>query len=183
MNHPDENDDDNSVVFDDLELARAELRRLASLAFTSLEVDLPEINCEINFVELSNTEEYSQFKNLEKNIFRRVILLQLEHKPLDINIKARCISYVYDCLKQQYESIEIGHYQKNFFRETLNTNEKMENNDFDISEEIQSVYAQAISKMTEMMNNSMNGYVVLTNSEILIMDSPNKKRSKKCLEI
>ena len=174
---PDENDeDDNSVVFDDLELARAELRRLASLEFTENEVDLPEINCEVNFVELSNTEEYSQFRNLEKISLGDIVTI--EHKPLDINIKARCISYVYDCLKQQYESIEIGHCQKNFFRETLNTNEKMENNDFDISEEIQSVYAQAISKMTEMMNNSMNGYVVLTNSEILIMDSPNKKEAK-----
>ena len=174
---PDENDeDDNSVVFDDLELARAELRRLASLEFTENEVDLPEINCEVNFIELSNTEEYLQFRNLEKISLGDIVTI--EHKPLDINIKARCVSYVYDCLKQQYESIEIGHYQKNFFRETLNTNEKMENNDFDISEEIQSVYAQAISKMTEMMNNSMNGYVVLTNSEILIMDSPNKKEAK-----
>ena len=174
---PSEDDeDDNSVVFDDLELARAELRRLASLAFTSLEVDLPEINCEVNFIELSNTEEYSQFRNLEKISLGDIVTI--EHKPLDINIKARCISYVYDCLKQQYESIEIGHYQKNFFKETLSTNEKMENSDFDISEEIQSVYAQAISKMTEMMNNSMNGYVVLTNSEILIMDSPNKKDAK-----
>ena len=174
---PSENDeDDNSVVFDDLELARGELRRLASLEFTENEVDLPEINCEVNFVELSNTEEYSQFRNLEKISLGDIVTI--EHKPLDINIKARCVSYVYDCLKQQYESIEIGHYQKNFFRETLNTNEKMENNDFDISEEIQSVYAQAISKMTEMMNNSMNGYVVLTNSEILIMDSPNKKDAK-----
>ena len=174
---PDENDEnDNSVVFDDLELARAELRRLASLEFTENEVDLPEINCEVNFVELSNTEEYSQFRNLEKISLGDIVTI--EHKPLDIDIKARCISYVYDCLKQQYESIEIGHHQKNFFRETLNTNKKMENNDFDISEEIQSVYVQAISKMTEMMNNSMNGYVVLTNSEILIMDSPNKKDAK-----
>ena len=174
---PDENDeDDNSVIFDDLELARAELRRLASLEFTENEVDLPEINCEVNFVELSNTEEYAQFRNLEKISLGDIVTI--EHKPLDINIKVRCISYVYDCLKQQYESIEIGHYQKNFFKETLNTNEKMENNDFDISEEIQSVYVQAISKMTEMMNNSMNGFVVLTNSEILIMDSPNKKEAK-----
>ena len=174
---PDENDeDDNSVVFDDLELARAELRRLASLEFTENEVDLPEINCEVNFIELSNTEEYAQFRNLEKISLGDIVTI--EHKPLDINIKARCVSYVYDCLKQQYESIEIGHHQKNFFRETLNTNKKMENNDFDISEEIQSVYVQAISKMTEMMNNSMNGYVVLTNSEILIMDSPNKKDAK-----
>ena len=174
---PSEDDEnDNSVIFDDLELTRAELRRLASLEFTENEVDLPEINCEVNFVELSNTEEYSQFRNLEKISLGDIVTI--EHKPLDINIKARCVSYVYDCLKQQYESIEIGHYQKNFFKETLNTNEKMENNDFDISEEIQSVYAQAISKMTEMMNNSMNGYVVLTNSEILIMDSPNKKDAK-----
>ena len=173
---PSENDeDDNSVIFDDLELARAELRRLASLEFTENEVDLPEINCEVNFIELSNTEEYAQFRNLEKISLGDIVTI--EHKPLDINIKARCVSYVYNCLKQQYESIEIGHCQKNFFKETLNTNEKIENNDFDISEEIQSVYAQAISKMTEMMNNSMNGYVVLTNSEILIMDSPNKKEA------
>ena len=56
-------EDDTSTVFDDLSLAQAELRRLASLEFTENEVDLPEINCEVNFIELSNTEEYVQFRN------------------------------------------------------------------------------------------------------------------------
>ena len=169
-------EDDTSNVFDDLSLAQAELRRLASLEFTENEVDLPKVSCEINFVELSYTEEYSQFKNLQKISLGDIVTFY--HKPLDINIKARCISYVYDCILGKYESITIGSYQKNFFKETASTNKKIEDNDFDFTEQFQSVYAQAISKMSNMMNNAMNGYVVLSNSEILIMDSPDKNSAK-----
>ena len=169
-------DDDTSTVFNDLSLAQAELRRLASLEFTENEVDLPKVSCEINFIELSHTEEYSQFKNLQKVSLGDIVTIY--HKPLDINIKARCISYVYDCILDKYESITIGSYQKNFFKETASTNQKLENNDFDFTEQFQSVYAQAISKMTDMMNNAMTGYVVLSNSEILIMDSPDKNSAK-----
>ena len=169
-------EDDTSTIFDDLSLAQAELRRLASLEFTENEVDLPKVSCEINFVELSYTEEYSQFKNLQKVSLGDIVTIY--HKPLDINIKARCISYVYDCILDKYESITIGSYQKNFFKETASTNKKLEDNDFDFTEQFQSVYAQAISKMSSMMNNAMNGYVVLSNSEILIMDSPDKNSAK-----
>ena len=169
-------DDDISTIFDDLSLAQAELRRLASLEFTENEVDLPKVSCEINFIELSRTEEYSQFKNLQKVSLGDIVTIY--HKPLDINMKARCISYVYDCILDKYESITIGSYQKNFFKETASTNKKLEDNDFDFTEQFQSVYAQAISKMSDMMNNAMNGYVVLSNSEILIMDSPDKNSAK-----
>ena len=169
-------EDDTSTIFDDLSLAQAELRRLASLEFTENEVDLPKVSCEINFVELSYIEEYSQFKNLQKVSLGDIVTIY--HKPLDINIKARCISYVYDCILDKYESITIGSYQKNFFKETASTNKKLEDNDFDFTEQFQSVYAQAISKMSDMMNNAMNGYVVLSNSEILIMDSPDKNSAK-----
>ena len=169
-------EDDTSTIFNDLSLAQAELRRLASLEFTENEVDLPKVSCEINFVELSHTEEYSQFKNLQKVSLGDIITIY--HKPLDINIKARCISYVYDCILDKYESITIGSYQKNFFKETASTNKKLGDNDFDFTEQFQSVYAQAISKMSSMMNNAMNGYVVLSNSEILIMDSPDKNSAK-----
>ena len=175
-NYEAKEEDDTSTIFDDLSLAQAELRRLASLEFTENEVDLPKISCEINFVELSYTEEYSQFKNLQKVSLGDIVTIY--HKPLDINIKARCISYVYDCILDKYESITIGSYQKNFFKETASTNKKLEDNDFDFTEQFQSVYAQAISKMSSMMNNAMNGYVVLSNSEILIMDSPDKKSAK-----
>lgn len=167
-----EKEDETATVFDDLSLAQAELMRLASLEFTENEVDLPKVTCEINFVELSHTEEYLNFQNLQKISLGDIVTIR--HKPLDINVKARCISYVYDCILDKYESVTIGSYQKNFFKETASTNEKMENNDFDISEQFQSVYTQAITKMSEMMNNSMNGYVVLSNSEILIMDTPDK---------
>ena len=168
--------DDTARIFNTLEEAQNELRRLANLEFANSEVDLPKITCEINFIELSQTEEYKDIKFLETVSLGDVVTIY--HKPLGINIKARCIAYVYDCLLDKYESITIGSYQKNFFKETTKTNEKLENNDFDISEQFQSVYAQSISKMTDMMNNAMNGYVVLSNSEVLIMDSPNKLEAK-----
>ena len=171
-----EREDDDATVFNTLEGAQEELRRLANLEFTSGEVDLPKITCEINFIELSQTEEYKHIKLLEKISLGDIVTVY--HRPLGINIKSRCISYIYDCLLDRYEEITIGSYQQSFFKETTKSNEKLENNDFDITSELQSVYAQAISKMSDMMNHSMNGYVVLSNSEILIMDSPDKLEAK-----
>ena len=171
-----EEEDDNVAIFNTLEAAQDELRRLANLEFTSGEVDLPKITCEINFIELSQTEEYKDVKFLEKVSLGDIVTVY--HRPLGINIKSRCISYIYDCLLERYEEITIGSYQQSFFKETTKSNEKLENNDFDITSELQSVYAQAITKMTDLMNHSMNGYVVLSNSEILIMDSPDKSEAK-----
>ena len=171
-NYEEREDDDTSSIYDTLELAQAELRRLAGLEFTENEIDLPKITCEVNFIELSNTEEYSQFKNLEKISLGDIVTII--HEPLNVNMRARCISYKYNCLKQQYDEITIGHYQKNFFKETSNNNTKLENNDLNLDEQFKSVYSQAITKMSEMMNNSMNGYIVLNNSEILIMDTDDK---------
>ena len=171
-----EKEDDTATVFNTLEEAQNELRRLANLEFTNGEVDLPKITCEINFIELSQTEEYKDIKFLETVSLGDIVTVY--HRPLGINIKSRCISYTYDCLLDKYEEITIGSYQKNFFKETTKNNEKLENNDFDITSELQSAYVQTISKMTDMMNHAMNGYVVLSNSEILIMDSPDKLEAK-----
>ena len=171
-----EEENDASTIFNDLSLAQAELRRLATLEFTDNEVDLPKVTCEINFVDLSTTEEYAHFQNLTKVSLGDIVTI--EHLPLGIHMKARCISYKYDCLKEEYEEITIGHYVKNFFTETTNTNNKLENVDTNISEEIQSVYAQAVEKMTELMNKGLNGYVVVNNNEILIMDTEDKTTAK-----
>ena len=171
-----ENEEDTSSIFERLELAQAELRRRASIEFANKEADLPKVTCEINFVDLSTTEEYSQFKNLETVSLGDIVTI--EHLPLNISMKARCISYRYNCLKEEYEEITIGHYVKNFFKETSNTNNKMEDVDLNLSEELQSVYIQAINKMSEMINNGLNGYVVVSKNEILIMDTDDKETAK-----
>ena len=101
-------------------------------------------------------------------------VVTIEHQPLGINIKARCIGFTYDCLKQQYEEVVIGHYQKNFFREAVKTTNKVNNGDLNIAEKLESTYTQAITKMSNMMTTAMNGNVVLSNTEILIMDTDDK---------
>ena len=169
--------DEEDSVFTTLSLAQAELARLATLEFTEKEVDLPSVTCEVNFVELANTEEYSHLKGLEKISLGDVVMI--EHQPLGINLKARCIGFTYDCLKQQYEEITIGHYQKNFFKETANTTNKVTSGDLNIAEKLETTYSQAINSMSNMMTNAMNGNVVLSNNEILIMDTDNKETATK----
>ena len=126
---------------------------------------------------MANTEEYSHLKGLEKISLGDVVTIQ--HQPLGINIKARCIGFTYDCLKQQYEEIIIGCYQKNFFRETVKATNKVTSGDLNIAEKLETTYVQAITKMSNMMNSAMNGNVVLSNSEILIMDTDSKETATK----
>ena len=46
-------------------------------------------------------------------------IVTIYHKPLDINIKARCISYVYDCILDKYESIFAVNSSDDTYKEFL----------------------------------------------------------------
>lgn len=120
-----EREDDDSYIYDNLAEAQAKLIELATNEFIVNEIDLPKTTIDIEFVELSKTEEYKHLKFLQNiNIGDTV---HIYHKPLDINLKSRCIEYVYDCILNKYETITLGSYTKNFFTKTQNTNNTLDN--------------------------------------------------------
>ena len=120
-----EREDDDSYIYDNLAEAQAKLIELATNEFVVNEIDLPKTTINIEFIELSKTEEYKHLKFLQNiNIGDTV---HIYHKPLDINLKSRCIEYVYDCILNKYETITLGSYTKNFFTKTQNANNTLDN--------------------------------------------------------
>ena len=120
-----EREDDDSYIYDNLAEAQAKLIELATNEFVVNEIDLPKTTINIEFIELSKTEEYKHLKFLQNINIGDIV--HIYHKPLDINLKSRCIEYVYDCILNKYETITLGSYTKNFFTKTQNTNNTLDN--------------------------------------------------------
>lgn len=173
-------EDDDSFIYDNLSDAQDKLRELAQKEFEN-GIDLLDVTLDVNFIELSKTEEYKDYKILETIELGDTVTL--EYVPLGIYIKQRCVEYELDVLTDRYNSIVLGDCEPNFFNETnkvigavadavisgkLNINGGISDN------KIQEI----ISDMTEIMTNYLSGYVVITNNEILIMDTDDKETAQ-----
>ena len=166
-----EREDDDSYIYDNLAEAQAKLIELATNEFVVNEIDLPKTTINIEFIELSKTEEYKHLKFLQNiNIGDTV---HIYHKPLDINLKSRCIEYVYDCILNKYETITLGSYTKNFFTKTQNTNNTLDKGELDVkfSGMVNDILQQTQKHLNDSITQAMGGYVYKTNNALYIMDT------------
>jgi phage minor structural protein len=102
--------DEQKQLYSDEQLSMNDIyeimRDYCSDLFETDNIDKPVINYKVNFVELSKTEQYKDLAILEQLDLYDIVTVNVSH--LDINVKARCVKYKYDCLKERYESIELG---------------------------------------------------------------------------
>lgn len=174
-----EREDDDSYIYDNLAEAQAKLVELATNEFIINEVDSPKTTINIEFIELSKIEEYKHLKFLQNiNIGDTV---HIYHKPLDINLKSRCIEYVYDCILNKYETITLGSYTKNFFTQTQSTNNKVDNGSLDIeySGMVNDILQQTQDHLNNTITQAMGGYVYKTNNALYIMDTDDISTAQK----
>ena len=68
--------------------------------------DVPKVNIKVDFTDLSQTEEYKQYSNLEK-VFLGDIVTVFNQK-MGFLKKAKVISYTFDPLLTRYEEMELG---------------------------------------------------------------------------
>ncbi|ELC8461928.1 phage tail protein [Clostridium perfringens] len=101
------NKGENAEGFDTQEQVNEALKNKGK-ELISKGIDKPLVNYSVQFIPLSSTEEYKEYKSLEEILLGDTVYI--EHKPLDINIKARCISLEYDCLNEEMLNCEIGNY-------------------------------------------------------------------------
>ena len=159
--------------FATIEEAENALREAARMLFTEGKIDEPESTYEIEFQELSSTIEYHDDYAVLENIFLGDTV-EVYHEDLDVSISTRCVSYEYDPKSDRYISITLGNVISKFSSSSIKNQEtiidKIESNEKDYQGKLDA----AVEKLTNMINTGLTGHVVITDNEIMIMDTTDK---------
>ncbi len=94
------------VLEDESAETTAQLRQKALELFREDEIDLPKVNIKVDFVPLAKTEEYRDFAALED--VRLGDMVTVINSKMGFSKRAKVISYAWDCLREQYEKVELG---------------------------------------------------------------------------
>lgn len=89
-------------------------------------VDTPVVNIEVNFILLSQTKEYENFKFLED--IKLGDILTIYNKKLNFSKKAKVISYTFDAILNTYEKIVLGDFLDNIANTFSKNDNKINSN-------------------------------------------------------
>lgn len=161
-------DPNDESSYHTLDEAYAELRRLVNEQY-SLGLDKPKININVDWVELSKTEEYKQYANLETVRLGDTITAYI----LGMNYETRVIAIDYNVLKGMITNFQIGTFRPSI-ASSMNTLKQSVN-------EINptSILEQAQNNATELITHAMGGYVYKTQNELYIMDNADPQLAQK----
>lgn len=101
--------------FSTLELLREELKRRCTKEYKN-GLDKPKVNYKVDLVEVANTEDYKDYKKLTTIGIGDDVLTK--DRKLKINVTARCIRLVYDCIEEENAEVELGNFIENYFDKT-----------------------------------------------------------------
>lgn len=166
-----ENADDEDAV--PLEEAYKLLRQAAKDMFAIQKVDQPKANYNVKFQELSQTEEYKDYKHLQSVYMADTVTV--EHQEDGIDIKAKVIAYKYDPIKKEYLDITIGNFKESF----TDVSGRVDLVQEELSNMPGSILDAAKANATSLINSGFGGHVRIYPDRILIMDTKNEKSAKK----
>lgn len=101
--------------FSTLELLREELKRRCKKEYEN-GLDKPKVNYKVDLVEIADTDDYKDYKKLTTTGIGDDVLTR--DRKLKINVTARCIRLVYDCIEEENVEVELGNYIENYFDKT-----------------------------------------------------------------
>ncbi|MBG9640676.1 endopeptidase [Bacillus thuringiensis] len=166
-----ENADDEDAV--PLEEAYRLLRQAAKDMFAIQKVDQPKASYNVKFQELSQTEEYKDYKHLQSVYMADTVTV--EHQEDGINIKAKVIAYKYDPIKKEYLDITIGNFKESF----TDVSGRVDLVQEELSNMPNSILDAAKANATSLINSGFGGHVRIYPDRILIMDTKDEKSAKK----
>ncbi|MFR2113278.1 MAG: phage tail spike protein [[Ruminococcus] lactaris] len=79
-------------------------------------LDKPKVNYKVDLVEIADTDDYKDYKKLTTIGIGDDVLTR--DRKLKINVTARCIRLVYDCIEEENVEVELGNYIENYFDKT-----------------------------------------------------------------
>ena len=144
-------DEEGDGTADTIEEAYQQLRDGVQALFDK-GLDVPIFNYEVNFVQLSKTQEYAAYKVLEDVQLGDTVTIK--HVGLGIDLKGRVVSYSYDPLKDKYESVNIGTTKKDI---TLSINTAFAKVDF---------MSQKIDLTVTSMDNKLQSSITMLEGEV-----------------
>ncbi|MBG9753331.1 endopeptidase [Bacillus thuringiensis] len=163
-------DDEDAVPLDE---AYRLLRQAAKDMFTIQKVDQPKATYNVKFQELSQTEEYKDYKHLQSVYMADTVTV--EHQEDGIDIKAKVIAYKYDPIKKEYLDITIGNFKESF----TDVSGRIDLVQEELSNMPSSILDAAKANATSLINSGFGGHVRIYPDRILIMDTKDEKSAKK----
>lgn len=167
----------------DSEITQSGLDSAVSAYAAANDINSPTVSMTVSFVDLSQSPEYASFSALESVSLCDTV--QIYHKDLNINIKAKVIKTVYDVLRERYTSIDLGSPRANFadvIKQTVNETKDLRGQIVLAKSDLTAAYEKAIADATAAITGNSGGYVRLNPSqnpqEILIMDTPDISTAK-----
>jgi phage minor structural protein len=174
---------DFSDKFKDGVVITEDMLRKVATAYAQSGIDEPSISIKASFQDMNKikgNENLATFNSIDLCDIVTVII-----EKLDIDVKAKVVSYTYNVLKERAEKVEIGETRTNLTKQI--TAESKEQADRIIktatfSEKLEASLKQRIADATAAITGNSGGYVVLyppeNPQEIFVMDSPDTKTAK-----
>lgn len=167
----------------DSKITQSGLDSAVSAYAAANDINSPTVSMTVSFVDLSQSPEYASFSALESVSLCDTV--QIYHKDLNINIKAKVIKTVYDVLRERYTSIDLGSPRANFadvIKQTVNEAKDLRGQLVSAKSDLTAAYEKAIADATAAITGNSGGYVRLNPpqnpQEILIMDTPDISTAK-----
>ncbi len=82
-------------------------------------IDKPSVNIKVDIVLLQNTDLYEDIRELEQVSLGDTV--HCRHNLLDIVTDARIIELKYDCIRKRVQSVVVGEFQYNYFKDVSST--------------------------------------------------------------
>ena len=168
----------------DSEITQSGLDSAVSAYAAANDINSPTVSMTVSFVDLSQSPEYASFSALESVSLCDTV--QIYHKDLNINIKAKVIKTVYDVLRERYTSIDLGSPRANFadvIKQTVNETKDLRGQLVLAKSDLTAAYEKAIADATAAITGNSGGYVRLNPSEnpqeLLIMNTPSAETATK----
>lgn len=174
---------DFSDKFEDGIVITEDMLREVATAYAQSGIDEPSISIKASFQDMNKikgNENLAIFNSIDLCDIVTVII-----EKLDIDVKAKVVSYTYNVLKERAECVEIGETRTNLTKQI--TAESKEQADRIIktatfSEKLEASLKQRIADATAAITGNSGGYVVLyppeNPQEIFVMDTPDTKTAK-----
>jgi phage minor structural protein len=146
-----------------------QLRQQGKLLFSEQNIDKPILDAEIDFIELSKTEEYKDYSILQQIYLGDT--LTCKHEKIGINLKAKAVKYTWDAIREKYINITLADATANNAESvTINIPSVINNIHLSIDQ---------TKQITDKLKNALGGYVVKRDGEILIMDTKDIRTATK----